>query len=153
MVRYPEFLMNYDEFRRYQADKFYVPWDQLSFENDIVGLQHVPGCECGVAPIFRNGMIAPVMWDDIATGTGIKESYIPVDSIIYRVVIFYFKRNTALFGMEFFDENGQLLLQAGCVEPDPDLHQHEIVLEPGDRLIGARSKMHNALKRACCYDF
>ncbi len=84
---------------------------------------------------------------------GVKSSYIPVESIIHRVVIYYFIKNTALFGIEFFDIHGQLLLQAGCVEPDPDLTQHEIILEEGDRLVGARSKMHNATKRACCYDF
>ena len=38
MVRYPEFLMHYNDYRQYQADKFYLPWDQLSFDNDIVGL-------------------------------------------------------------------------------------------------------------------
>ena len=97
--------------------------------------------------------MAQVVWDDVAKGVGVKSSYIPVESIIHRVVIYYFIKNTALFGIEFFDIHGQLLLQAGCVEPDPDLTQHEIILEEGDRLVGARSKMHNATKRACCYDF
>ena len=106
MVRYPEFLMQYNEYRQYQADKFYLPWDQLSFDNDIVGLQHVPGCECGIAPIFRNGQVAQVVWDDVAKGVGVKSSYIPVESIIYRVVIYYFIKNTALFGIEFFDIHG-----------------------------------------------
>lgn len=83
-----------------------MPWDQLSFENDIVGLQHVPGCECGVSPIFRNGTIAPVVWDNVANGVGVKSSYIPVESIIQRVVIYYFVKNTALFGVEMFDREG-----------------------------------------------
>ena len=106
-----------------------------------------------MAPIFRNGQIAPVVWDDVAKGVGVKQTYIPVNSTIYRVVIYYFVKNTALFGIEFFDINGQLLLQAGSVEPDEEITQHEIILEEEDRLVGARSKMHNATKRACCYDF
>lgn len=46
------------------------------------------------------------MWDDVANGVGVKSSYIPVDSKIHRIVIYYFVKNTALFGMEFFDING-----------------------------------------------
>jgi len=45
------------------------------------------------------------------------------------------------------------LLQAGSVEPDEEINSHEIILEQGERLVGARSKMHNVIKRACCYDF
>ena len=46
------------------------------------------------------------MWDDVAKGVGVKQSYIPVESTVYRIVIYYFVKNTALFGIEFFDVNG-----------------------------------------------
>ena len=62
MPQYAEFYTNYQAYKKYEADTFFLPLDQLFYDNDIVGVQHVPGFPDGLVPIWRNGYIPPITW-------------------------------------------------------------------------------------------
>jgi hypothetical protein len=150
MVQYAEFLTNYEAYKKYEADRFYLAWDQLFYDNDIVGLQHIPGFPDGITPIWRNGYIAPVEWPSHLQAN-VEQTRIPGGSIIYKVIMFYNQRGTQLGGVQFFDPNGKMLLKAGNTHADAKTH--EIILKNGQRLIGAKAKLRDASSEATCFDF
>lgn len=150
MVQYPEFQINYDQYKKFEADRYYLPMDQLFFDNDIIGVQHVPGYPEGITPIWRNGFIAPIKWP-AHLESKVESVVIPKESIIYRIVLFYNPRTTQLGGLQFFDPNDKLILKAGNTHPDAKTH--ETILREGLKILGAKSRLWDSASSALCFDF
>lgn len=71
-TKLPEFINKYNKYRFYQANWFYnLELDQVSFDNFIIGFQHVAGKAAGINPLFRDGSAAEMFWSESSLVHGI----------------------------------------------------------------------------------
>ena len=118
--------------------------DSMGYDNYIVGFQYVPEQPSGVKPLWRDGQLGEANWCAYDKRKRILETKIPENSIVSRIVILYNKHSIRLFGIQFYDKLGVLLLAAGLTKPPFSFAgRHEIILKPGERLLGAMSVMEN----------
>lgn len=68
---------------------------------------------------------------------------LPDWSIVSRIVVHYESDSTYLKGIQLYDFNKNCIVEIGCTKPDAWVSQHIIMLGPGDRMVGAKSRLRN----------
>lgn len=131
-----------------------VKKEDLSYDIPIVGFQHVLEQASGVKPVWENGEAGCGVWSEFDKRKRVLETKIPLQSIVQRVVIQYDKHSLRLFGVQLFDKQGALLVSAGLNRPSFSYSGiQEIILDEGERLIGARSVMDSPETNQQCRHF
>ncbi len=110
---------------------------QPSYDNPIVGFMHISSGLNGLDIIMSNGQKSNLAQISNNGGKNWEEARInPIGAVVKRVVIRY-DSDTEVRGLQFFDKNNTLILQAGTMLNGTK----EFNLEDGQRLIGIKSKL------------
>jgi hypothetical protein len=106
----------------------------MSWHNPITGVQSYGNFEFNF--VFKNGetSTAPMSKKTITI-----KSITPRNSVV-RVVLIHYNMNDFVKGFEFYDSNKTLVLGIGYKGQS----SKEILLEADDRIVGFKSRLHNA---------
>jgi hypothetical protein len=74
------------------------------------------------------------------------------NSIIHRVEIEYDKKTTQLCRLEFYDVNKKIIMVCG-MQSSNQTGRQTVIIENGQKIIGAASKFKSKNEGAMCYDF
>lgn len=127
--------------------------NELSYDNPIVALENVPYLDEGFNIIFKDGSHGSVVWREECKQAGIITTIIPDHSIFSQVDLLFSKVTRYQYGLYFFNRKGELVYKVGNTWKDDDIIASSIILQPTDRLVGAKSKFEFPGVCALCSDF
>jgi hypothetical protein len=123
-----------------EPDFFFPAAKKRSFENHIVGFVHSPEYS-GFNYILSNGEVSNIPYVDYEQDET-EEVRIPEGAVIRKVIMYTSEEdNTCLWGVQFFDKDNKMLLEAGCTEDEKVKHSREFTLEEDERIVGVKSQV------------
>jgi len=105
-----EFYSRIEQVPNAKGETPFLYHENLDYENEVIGVQHVIGRPSGVALIFKNQYVSNVNWSDGAHFQGINDSILPRGCIVSKVVMHYERSSLQLYGLRFIDQNGNIVI-------------------------------------------
>jgi hypothetical protein len=127
-------------------DYFFPPTHLLSFDTHIVGVDcFSESCEMNF--VMSNGSFSEIVYNSDNSDTSCIHQRIPDGAVIRRVKMIGMSRYGLLAGLQFFDKDNNMLLEAGfCPDDDDDDDDEkrcdikkEFLLQENERLVGVKS--------------